>query len=240
MAPVPAPAPAPVPASAPDPGQLPPRSGPVALLHTSPAHVPVFEALRDADHPGLELRHLVDEELLARARREGPEAVAGEVRALLAGAVADGARVVLCTCSTIGAVAERSGAEVPVLRVDRPMAAAAVAAGPRVVVLATVASTLEPTVALVEEEARRAGRPIEVRTALVEHAWALFEAGDTDGCARVVADAADAVADADAIVLAQASMTPAERLTTTPVPVLSSPRPGLAAAADAARAVHAG
>ncbi len=30
-------------------------------------------------------------------------------------------------------------------------------------------------------------------------------------------------------------MTPAERLTTTAVPVLSSPRPGLAAGADAVR-----
>ncbi|MEU0434767.1 aspartate/glutamate racemase family protein [Streptomyces sp. NPDC006290] len=218
---------------------IPPRSGPLALLHTSPTHVPVFDALRDEAHPGLELRHLVDEELLARARREGPEAVAGDVRSLLAGAVADGARVVLCTCSTIGAVAERADAGVPVLRVDRPMAAAAVAAGPRVVVLATVASTLEPTVALVEEEARRAGRPVDVRTALVEDAWSLFEAGDTDGCARAVADAADAVTDADAIVLAQASMTAAQRFTTTSVPVLSSPRPGLAAAADAVRAAHA-
>ncbi|MEV6015624.1 MULTISPECIES: arylsulfatase [unclassified Streptomyces] len=217
----------------------PPGLGPLALLHTSPVHVPVFDALRDADHPGLELRHLVDEELLARARREGPEAVAGEVRELLAGAVADGARAVLCTCSTIGAVAERTDAGVPVLRVDRPMAAAAVVTGARIVVLATVASTLEPTVALVEEEARRAGRPVEVRTSLVENGWSLFEAGDTDGCARAVAAAADAVADADVIVLAQASMTPGGSLTTTPVPVLSSPRPGLAAAADAVRATDA-
>ncbi|MGW1066863.1 arylsulfatase [Streptomyces aureus] len=214
----------------------PARSAPVALLHTSPAHIPVFDALRDADHPGLALRHLVDEELLARARREGPDAVAGEVRAMLAGAVAEGAGVVLCTCSTIGAVVERTDVGVTVLRVDRPMAAAAVAAGPRVVVLATVASTLEPTVALIEEEARRAGRPVEVRTALVERAWALFEAGDTDGCAKLVAEAADAVTDADAIVLAQASMTSAGRFTTTSVPVLSSPRPGLAAAARAAHA----
>jgi hypothetical protein len=213
--------------------------GPLALLHTSPVHVPVFDALRDEAHQGLELRHSVDEELLARARREGPEAVADAVRALLGRAVADGARVVLCTCSTIGAVAERTDVGVPVLRVDRPMAAAAVATGPRVVVLATVASTVEPTVALVEDEARRAGRRVDVRSALVDGAWALFEAGDADGCARAVAGVADAVTDADVIVLAQASMTAAELLTTTSVPVLSSPRPGLAAAAGAVRAAQA-
>ncbi|MEU9892286.1 aspartate/glutamate racemase family protein [Streptomyces phaeochromogenes] len=208
--------------------------GPLALLHTSPVHIPVFDALRDEDHPALELRHFVSEELLERARAEGPEAVADEVRAMLDRAVADGAVAVLCTCSTIGAVAEAARPGVPVLRVDRPMAAAAVAAGPRVVVLATVESTLGPTVALVEEEAARAGSPADVRTLLAADAWDHFTAGDMDAYARAVASAADSVTDADAIVLAQASMTPAQHLTTTAVPVLSSPRPGLAAGAVAA------
>ncbi|MFG2309343.1 aspartate/glutamate racemase family protein [Streptomyces sp. NPDC048566] len=210
-------------------------SGPLALLHTSSAHIPVFDALRDQEHEGLGLRHHVEEGLLARARRDGPAAVADDVRTVLRRAVDAGARAVLCTCSTLGAVAERTGAAVPVLRVDRPMAAAAVAAGPRVVVLATVASTLGPTVALIEEEARLAGRAVEVRTRLVADAWDLFAAGDTGGCARLVADAADAVTEADAIVLAQASMTPAQDLVGTAVPVLSSPRLGLAAAAAAVR-----
>ena len=212
----------------------------LALLHTSPVHIPVFDALRDADLPGLRLRHLVREDLLDRARRDGPEAVADEVRAVLTRAAGDGGRAVLCTCSTIGGVAEAaaSDAGVPVLRVDRPMAAAAVAEGPRVVVLAALESTLGPTAGLIEEEARRAGRVVAVRTVLVDGAWSRFEAGDTEGYARRVAAAADALtsADADAIVLAQASMAPAQRLTTTAVPVLSSPRPGLAAAAEAALA----
>jgi hypothetical protein len=210
----------------------------LALLHTSPSHIPVFDALRDEDHQGLQLRHFVDEELLARARREGPEAVTDEVRAALDRAVGEGARAVLCTCSTIGGVAEAAacGTGVPVLRSDRPMAAAAVAAGARIVVLASVESTFRPTVSLIEEEARRAGSPVEVRTRLVEGAWDAFASGDGEGCARLVAAAADAVTEADAIVLAQGSMAPAQGFTTTAVPVLSSPRPGLAAGAQAVRA----
>ncbi|MER5520018.1 aspartate/glutamate racemase family protein [Streptomyces sp. NPDC002763] len=208
----------------------------LALLHTSPLHIPVFEALRDEDHPGLELRHVVAPELLARARREGPEAVAPEVTAALERAAADGVRAVLCTCSTIGEVAERAADSVgvPIVRGDRPMAAAAVAAGSRIAVLATVESTLAPTLALIEDEARRADRPIRARAQVVADAWTRFEDGDIEGCARLVAAAADAVTDADVIVLAQASMTSAQRLTTTTVPILSSPRPGLAAAARAA------
>ncbi|MHC5908641.1 aspartate/glutamate racemase family protein [Streptomyces sp. S6] len=202
----------------------------LALLHTSPAHIPVFDALRDTHHPGLALRHHVDESLLARAREEGPQAVAPAVRQALERAVAEGADAVLCTCSTIGAVAEAqsAGLAVPVVRVDRPMAAEAVAAGERIVVLATVESTLGPTADLVREEAD--GRPVRVRTMLVGGAWELFEAGDGEGYARAVADAVDAVTDADVIVLAQASMTPAQGLVRTVVPVFSSPRPGLDAA----------
>ncbi|MFG3160074.1 aspartate/glutamate racemase family protein [Streptomyces sp. NPDC048232] len=214
----------------------------LALLHTSPVHVPVFDALRDAAHPGLELRHHVDAGLLERARREGPEAVTDAVRGVVRRAVGEGARAVLCTCSTIGAVAEGAAAEagVPVLRVDRPMAAAAVAAGPRVVVLAALESTLAPTAALVEEEARRAGRAVRLRTRLVEGAWARFEAGDTEGFLRLVAEAVEAVTGADVIVLAQASMAPARESARTRVPVLASPAPGLAAGAEAARLGHLG
>ncbi|WP_327699199.1 aspartate/glutamate racemase family protein [Streptomyces sp. NBC_00459] len=216
----------------------------LALLHTSPLHVPVFDALCDEDHQGLELAHFVHEDLLTRARADGPDAVADDVRAVLERAVADGAVAVLCTCSSIGGVAEAAAARVgvPVLRVDRPMAAAAVAVGPRVVVVATSESTFGPTVALVEEEARRAGLPAEVRKLFVDGAWALFQAGDTEGYVRSVAAAVDSVPgdSTDVIILAQASMTPAQRLTTTAVPVLSSPRPGLAAGAAAARAAAAG
>ncbi|MGW1705052.1 aspartate/glutamate racemase family protein [Streptomyces sp. NPDC002206] len=205
----------------------------LALLHTSPVHVPVFEALRDADHPGLALRHLVHEDLLARARDAGPDAVRGEIEALLAGAVAEGATAVLCTCSTIGGVAE-SVAEslgVPVLRVDRPMAAAAVT-WDRVVILAAIDDTLPPTLALLAEEA--GNRCVDIRTVLVDGAWARFRAGDRDGYLDLVAAAADRVTDADVIVLAQASMADAATRTATRIPVLSSPRPGLSAAAAAA------
>lgn len=199
---------------------------PLTLLHTSPAHVPVFDALRDRDHLGAVLRHVVVPELLDRARVRGPESVVADLRELLG----DAGGPVLVTCSTLGAVAEAlaPGLGVPVLRVDRPMAAEAVRTGPRIAVLATVESTLTPTGELLAEEA--AGRPVSVRTHLVDGAWELFAAGDTDGHLAAVAEAVDAVTDADVIVLAQASMAGAAPLARTRVPVLSSPRPGLAAA----------
>ncbi|MFH7598653.1 aspartate/glutamate racemase family protein [Streptomyces racemochromogenes] len=189
-------------------------------------HVPVFDALRDERHPGAVLRHLVVPRLLDRARESGPRSVADEVLGVLAGVRGP----VLVTCSTVGAVAESLGPRlgVPVLRVDRPMAAEAVRRGPRVVVLAALASTVGPTEELLAEEA--GSRAVRVRSEVVEGAWQRFEAGDADRYAGLVARAADRVADADVIVLAQASMAGAARLARTRVPVLSSPAPGLAAA----------
>ncbi len=82
----------------------------LTLLHTSPLHVPVFDALRDRDHPGAALDHVVVPELLDGARRDGPESVAPALRALLA----DSRGPVLVTCSSIGAVAESLAGELGV------------------------------------------------------------------------------------------------------------------------------
>lgn len=215
----------------------------LALLHTSPAHVPVFDALGERDHPGLPLRHFVAEKLLTRALAEGPQAVVPDLGEALARAVAEGAAAVLCTCSTIGGVAESrsAAAGVPVLRVDRPMAAAAVAVpaaagreATRVAVLATQPGTLAPTVALIEEEAGRRGRSVAVTTTVVDGAWGLFLAGDRAGHLDAVTAAVSAVDDAEVIVLAQASMAAAADRAPTALPVLSSPVLGLAAAARVA------
>lgn len=216
-------------------------TGMLTLLHTSPLHVPVFDALRDEEAPGLALHHLVRPELLDRARAQGPGSVAEDVAAELGEAARDGARAALCTCSTIGSVAEAAGAALglPVLRVDRPMAAAAVATGPRIAVLVAVESTRVPTEELLAQEADRAGREIEVRTVLVAGAWERFEAGDHDGYLAAVAAAAREIRDADVIVLAQASMAPAADGLDLDVPVLAGPRTGLRAAAQSAAASDA-
>ncbi|WP_407916918.1 arylsulfatase [Kitasatospora sp. NE20-6] len=224
----------------------------LGLLHTSPVHVATFDALGAELAPGIRLEHRVAEHVLERARRDGPAAVAGAVGALVDDLVAAGATAVLCTCSTVGAVAEatasgadRSGTPVPVLRVDRPMAAAAVAvatgpapaaggpaaSGPRIAVVAALPDTVGPTAGLIEEEAARAGRAVTVTVTLVEGAWERFEAGDREGYLAAVREAAGRLADADVIVLAQASMAEVAEGWSGTVPLLCSPRPGLLAAA---------
>jgi hypothetical protein len=207
----------------------------LALLHTSPAHVATFAALAAELAADVPLRHVVAEDLLDEARAGGlTPALAARVAARLRAAGA-GAAALLCTCSTIGGLAEAADVGLPVLRVDRAMAEAAVALGPRVALVAALESTLGPTAELLITAA--AGRPLTVSAHLCADAWPHFLAGDQAAyLATVAACARAAAASADVVVLAQASMAGAAALLADlAVPVLSSPRLGLAAALAAYR-----
>jgi len=108
------------------------------------------------------------------------------------------------------------------------MADAAVAMGRRVAVLATLPTTLTPTVALLRERAELAGRGADIRSEVIEGAFAAVSSGDRATHDRLVAAAIERVAaDADVVVLAQASMASAAEAATVDVPVLTSIAPGI-------------
>lgn len=204
------------------------------LLHTVETLRSLFDRLVEQRAPGLRRQHLVVPGLLELARAAVP---AGELRAAVEAELAPWAgpdRVLLCTCSSIGAAAEKAGTALglPALRVDRPMAEAAVDAGERLLVAATLESTLGPTLALIDEVARLRGRRVRCRTCVCPAAWERMEAGDREGSYRMVAEAIRReLGDAQAVVLAQASMAPVAGLCRDlPVPVLSSPESGVARA----------
>ncbi|HBZ68841.1 MAG TPA: hypothetical protein DEP35_03460 [Deltaproteobacteria bacterium] len=195
----------------------------------------LFDALLQEMAPDLVARHLVEEELLAEARRTGiTGALALRVRDLVLGAAREPGALVVCTCSTLGGCAERANEDRPgvALRIDRPMAERAVRLGHRITIAAALGSTLEPTRLLVEEAARAAGREVRTRPLLCEGAFSHFERGDLDGYHRAIARVLERdVRDADVVILAQASMAGAAPLCMKLfAPVLSSPRLGLAVA----------
>jgi hypothetical protein len=208
----------------------------LTFLHTSPVHIATFDDLLAEVDPAIPVRHIVDESLLREAREAGAitSQLEQRVRDAVRGAFAQGAAVVLCTCSTIGGCAEQAGEQTPnsVLRVDRPMAERAVALGSRIVVAAALASTVAPTRQLILDAASRLGKQVQVVEALCEPAWAKFEQGDHAGYLQEIAARLAEVADqGDVIVLAQASMAGAAPLCARlGIPILSSPRLGLEAA----------
>jgi glutamate racemase len=216
--------------------------GALAFLHTAQVHVPTFERLVRKIAPDLAVRHVVREALLADARVVGADdaGLIARVHDAMREAASGGAKVVVCTCSTIGAIAEHTdtAGAFEALRVDRAMADRAVRAGPRVLVVAAVASTLEPTTELLLSAARTAGVAVQPKQLLVDAAWAHFESGDMTRYIETLARAIRAeAATADVVVLAQASMAPVESaLAGLGIDVLSSPAPGVAHAVATLRA----
>jgi len=205
----------------------------VAFLHTSPVHVETFERLVKAADPAVQVEHIVAEDLLADAQKVGADdpALVQRIRAAMACAAANGAAIVVCTCSTIGGAAERapSGTDARVARIDRAMADRAVALGPRMLIVAALESTLEPTAKLIQESAAAMQAKVELEQLLVPDAWAHFLSGDRAAYVDAVVKAVRAhPKGANVVVLAQASMAPAaEELKDLGVEVLSSPALGV-------------
>lgn len=218
----------------------------IGFLHTAEVHVATFDHLVHSHLPGVGTVHAVEDDLLVRARAGGPDSVATEVLRHVHALHGAGADIICCTCSTIGGVAERVAGHLTVFRVgsvfrlgtvfrvDRPMARCAVRSGPRILVLAALDSTLEPTRALIEEEAATRGTTVQIEMVTVPDAWRYFERGDLAAYTEAVAATARARRnEADAVVLAQASMAGSESLLADlGIPVLSSPRLAIAHAAD--------
>ena len=219
----------------------------LAFLHTAPVHVEPFSALVADLAPACRVDHVVDESLLRDAlllgvtdsriidrvtQRMHDAAMTLQDLPRQAGAEADGgAAVVVCTCSTIGGIAEQvdsSGRFLP-MRIDRAMADRAVDCNGRILVVAALASTVEPTRQLLMSSAAARGREVLLQVLVVESAWPQFQRGELAAYYHTLETAIrDQVADADIVVLAQASMAPvAERLKDLDVEVLSSPRLGV-------------
>lgn len=156
----------------------------------------------------------------------------------LESAEAAGADAILVTCSSIGPAvdAARPLVNIPILRIDQAMADEAVRLGTRIGVIATLSTTLEPTAALVQASATAQGKAIKIVTHLCTGAFEAVISGDTATHDRLVTAGLQALMDkVDVIVLAQATM--ARVVDTLPaaekrVPILSSPRLGVAAARE--------
>jgi len=204
----------------------------IAFLHTSPVHVPTFEKLMQEVAPALNASHVVREDLLADAQREGTESapLIARIRVAMTEAGAGGAPVVVCTCSTIGGVAESMGAVgFKSVRIDRAMADKAVSSGKPVLIVAALESTLEPTRALLQSSAQRLGTNPLFEILVVKDAWQHFQSGDLASYIKAIVAAVSAAnAASSVVVLAQASMASAALvLGELGITALSSPRLGV-------------
>lgn len=197
----------------------------LGMIHTGAVLVPLFKTLAKKHLPGLDVIHMVDESLIGDTIAAGrlTKATTRRLALHINSCVQAGATSIMVTCSSIGPAAEAARAffDEPIYRVDEPMARAAVQSGPRIGVLATLSTTLDPTVSLIQSFSNSA----TVTARLCQGAFDAVMSGDTDTHDRLVSSALrDLAPHVDVIVLAQASMA---RVVDTAgafsVPILSSP-----------------
>ncbi|MFK7800085.1 MAG: arylsulfatase [Anaerolineae bacterium] len=208
----------------------------IGFLHTSPVHIETFDRLFSDSQDSYELVHLVDEPLLAKAMEVGITAdIETQVQAHIEQLASAGCDQVVCSCSTIGNVAESVMLEnVPVLRIDRPMAAAAIKGSQIVLIVAAIQSTLAPTRELLLDESKKQSRPIQIQELVLADSWAEFLSGNLEDYYQAIAvGVTDYLASSErdntqlqpeVIVIAQASMAPAiNLLQDITIPILASP-----------------
>lgn len=152
-------------------------------------------------------------------------------------AVQAGADIILNACSSVGEVADLAkplfaGLGVDLIRIDEPMAMAAVQNYPRIGVIATLTSTVEPTVRLLKRLAAREGKQITIIDVVAAGTFGK----PIDDVKQILVDEACRIKDqVDCILLAQGSMVSfaQEIAAATGKPTLSSPYYGAQAVRQA-------
>jgi len=204
-----------------------------AIFHTSAATLGLFQTLTANIMPGVEIVHFVEDSMIRDVMKHGgptPE-INARIASYVQSAEKAGCAIFMTACSSIGASVEQCQflTRMPVTRIDEAMVEEAIGKGPRIAVLATVETTLKPTLEYIQRKAREAGKEIIIQPTLMAEAFKALLAGDNETHDRIVsAGLQEALAQADVVVLAQASMARVmSGMPPSDVPVLTSPERGV-------------
>jgi len=185
----------------------------IALIHTSPAAIaPLMRFYNDAA-PELEITNLLDDGLLRLLASGDHTTVERRLAEMLTVAVRTyGAELGMVTCSSVtkGMVERLSPLfDLPILKIDYPMARAAVGDGrQRIGIAATFQPTIAPTSQLISEAATESGAAIEIIQEVVPGAYDALLSGDEERHDQLLCEGVERLAarGVDVVVLAQISM----------------------------------
>lgn len=209
----------------------------VGLLHTSLVFIKVVPVIHDYFEvllPDVEVIDFIDSKMLADVLADGEikPSIISRMTHLAKAAEDAKVDVIFSTCSSLGPTIDpvREAVKTTIIKIDDAMAQVAAEKGKDIGVLATVPSTLPPTMALIQEKADGIGKEITLHPNLSKGAFDKLMAGDQAGHDQLVLDAALSIAPkVDVIALAQASMTRLGSMLSkeTGLDVLTSPRLGV-------------
>lgn len=154
----------------------------VAFIHTSPPAVGPLMQFYSQAAPELEITNLLDDGLLRLlAARELETAQKRLAEMIRAASETYQAELAMITCSSVSKeMVEELGAgfDLPILKIDYPMAQLAIRAGGKIGVAATFPPTIEPTTMLLAAAAAEAGTSIEITKEVIPEAYHALLAND--------------------------------------------------------------
>ena len=202
----------------------------VVLIHTSPVSLNDLKALFKEIVPEVEMVNIIDDSLLDEVKKNGKinSNIISRMCSYVQVAKTLKPDLIFNQCSSVGEAFDiaRKQADCKTLKIDEPMAEKAVELGSRIGVVATVASTVQPSSDLIRNTAKHLGKEVTVTEYLVDGALDILMSGDVDRHNELVIKAIKrAESENDVVVLAQGSMTAIlPLLTDIQKPVLTSPR----------------
>ena len=184
----------------------------IAFVHTSPAALEPLKHFYAEAAPEMEITNLLDDGILRLFSAKSYD-VAERRLMEMARAARDAydSELIMITCSSVTkAILDqlRRTCDVPILKIDEPMARQAVQAGTKIGVAATFPPTIEPTCKLLADTAAQSGKAIDIVTHVIPDAYQALLAGDFATHDAQLLGAIDHLVSqqVDAVVLAQVSM----------------------------------
>ena len=183
----------------------------IGFVHTGVPIGMMLKKMMSESMPDIPNFHIVDDSLiqdLLQAEEFTPS-ILKRLSAQISMAKEAGADIIMVTCSSIapGVDFAKKLVDIPVMKIDEPMAELAVESADTVGVLATAKTTLVPSVDLINQVAEKKGKPVKVKSKLISEEFEFFLQGDMDSHDRLVKTAGVELAQqSDVLVLAQASM----------------------------------
>ncbi len=201
----------------------------IFAIYTGKGLADPLQAVINRTLPDWRLVSIIDDQIIGEVKQAGsptPE-IYDRLITYYKAAEAMGADVILNTCSSVGDVVYegRKQVHVPIVRIDEAMARKAVSTCSTIGVVATLRSTLDPTMRLLQIEADKIGKKVTAIDGLATGAYQALIDGHPEQHDQLIAETVMKLAEnVDCILLAQGSMARMEAKLNemVPIPVYAS------------------
>ena len=187
----------------------------ITLLHTVKSIYNSFPSLlEEALGEKIKMINIVDEILISNTLEKGEFTSWNKERLLCDMRVAEeeDSDLLVVTCSSLTPYVLEMADRIskPLVTIDSAMCRTAAKKGENILVLATAATTVGPTMDRIKMELDRIGKKALLRSSLRTDAMDALKRDDVDEHNRILSEESGKYMDADVVVLAQASMAPAK------------------------------